>query len=696
MLPLFNSHPYHSKQTQTDGTSGSATQQGVRSNHCQGNPSNMLPNSVQIQSQMGIINPQIAIPFSNSNTHLSNGMPNRFVSTPSPCFMNAPNHLPLQNGVPFMSHPGQCHGVFSHQNLNSISTFSVQNMNGMNLSQPPGTNLPQHFHQNAGLPNGQFSLQNPIQNLNQFVQIQMPNYAQGVPCGVPPYPNQIPQVLGPQNPNIFVTSQFGLMQSNRAMQPGNKDQYKFVSSTMDVNASKQTPNTTQQLQGNSSLPLAFGSVQHQKTQNNFLSPVFMKSQGNLGKDSGINNLKTNWKNSRNRNLTRNLERDASCSGFQKSQFLHKQNAKGKFGFHHEHGRKGYNNDGARKSGVANSSNQTQREQRRSLCVNYTEQEIQQWREERKKNYPSKVNMEKKLTEKLTKPEVTDRDANLRRQQLKEILAKQAELGCEVAEIPSYYLSDSEKQVNGRKGNKREFTKERFRNKFNKRGRFRQNERFSKKQKVADHDSFNMHDQDNQLSKKQRPPDNNSSTRPTLHKKEPTLLQKLLSADIRRDKSHLLQVFRFIVMNSFFKDWPEKPLRFPLVIVKETGYGGEVVEVKSSNVGGEVSERRDKTIKAYKDVDDDDDDDNDDDNDYDENDAQSGSFSKSRRLESDALETESRKNEDNFNMILNSEGHRETIIHRKMSDTRNCCSINSHVLGHSNESSWTSDCSEQKH
>lgn len=34
--------------------------------------------------------------------------------------------------------------------------------------------------------------------------------------------------------------------------------------------------------------------------------------------------------------------------------------------------------------------------RRSLSLIYSEQEIQQWREERRKNYPSKGNIEKVL------------------------------------------------------------------------------------------------------------------------------------------------------------------------------------------------------------------------------------------------------------------------------------------------------------
>lgn len=162
------------------------------------------------------------------------------------------------------------------------------------------------------------------------------------------------------------------------------------------------------------------------------------------------------------------------------------------------------------------------------------------------------------------------------QRLKEILAKQAQLGCEVAEIPPGYLSDSEKQGCRKEvGNHALTNKGNFQTKYNKRGRFHQNGRFSKMQQVANHDSSNITNPDEQFSKKQKLRDNDSRTKPTLNKKQPTLLQRLLSADIRKDKHHLLQVFRFMVMNSFFKDWPEKPLSFPLVAVKdngEIGYG----------------------------------------------------------------------------------------------------------------------------
>lgn len=47
------------------------------------------------------------------------------------------------------------------------------------------------------------------------------------------------------------------------------------------------------------------------------------------------------------------------------------------------------------------------------------------------------------------------------------------------------------------------------------------------------------------------------------KREPSLLEKLLAKDIRRDRSYLLQAIRFFVMNEFLTDYgPEKRLVFP--------------------------------------------------------------------------------------------------------------------------------------
>jgi cleavage and polyadenylation specificity factor subunit 4 len=140
------------------------------------------------------------------------------------------------------------------------------------------------------------------------------------------------------------------------------------------------------------------------------------------------------------------------------------------------------------------------------------------------------------------------------------------LGVEVAEIPPLHLLDSEKQEHGREDNRRSLTKKgKFWNKHDKRGRFNKKGRSAKQVGSANEE------------------------------RKPTLLEKLLSTDIKRDKRQLLQVFRFMVANSFFKDWPEKPLKFPSVVVKEDGYGDEIVGKKSSLVGEEVSEDRNNTI-----------------------------------------------------------------------------------------------------
>ncbi|PKI43008.1 hypothetical protein CRG98_036586 [Punica granatum] len=158
------------------------------------------------------------------------------------------------------------------------------------------------------------------------------------------------------------------------------------------------------------------------------------------------------------------------------------------------------------------------------------------------------------------------DSKARREQLKEILAKQVELGVEVADIPSHYLAESENKVPGREENRRPFSKKhRCQNKHDKRRKNNQRERFSKKQRSED-------------TGPQRAP-------PSLERSEPTLLKKLLSKDIRKDKLRLLQVFRFMAMNNFFKDEPEQPLKFPSVIINENGTEGSPFEEKASVVTG---------------------------------------------------------------------------------------------------------------
>lgn len=177
------------------------------------------------------------------------------------------------------------------------------------------------------------------------------------------------------------------------------------------------------------------------------------------------------------------------------------------------------------------------------------------------------------------------------QQLREILNKQKELGVLVEE--SHSLLDSKEQELGRDENRGPLPKNgRLKKNFGKRGRY---------------------DKKDRLAKTRRLHDNGSSDVSSLNQRKPTLLQKLLDADVRRDRSRLLQVFRFMMLNSFFKDWPEKPLNFPAVMVKESGCGDNVVKEMSLLAGKYVSELGANTmVERVGDRDNDGDDVNDDD------------------------------------------------------------------------------------
>ncbi|CAO1946364.1 unnamed protein product [Urochloa humidicola] len=182
---------------------------------------------------------------------------------------------------------------------------------------------------------------------------------------------------------------------------------------------------------------------------------------------------------------------------------------------------------------------------------YDASEVKQWVEARKKNYPTSVNINKKLSEGQLDDQSKDKDAQLRRQELKEVLAKQQELGFELPELPPGYLSETEGQGDEKKSNwKTQRRDSRFGNRgtTNKRPRYDRGEFQSKRSKVWN-----------------RTPSND---RAIATSRESTLLQKLLSSDIKRDRHKLLHTFKFMALNNFFKDWPDKPLQFPIVKVNQ--------------------------------------------------------------------------------------------------------------------------------
>ncbi|XVF41017.1 hypothetical protein PTKIN_Ptkin01aG0246700 [Pterospermum kingtungense] len=470
-------------------------------------------NMLMTQPQMGMFNPQV--PLLN-NLGFMNGTNQLLPTQNSP--MGFPQFGPLfPNSVSmFQQVPGQFNNPLQNPN------------------QPNWLNLPPQ-NNNTGLTNGHqqqqlqqhLFLQNQLQNLGQLLNFQIPNLSQFVSGG---------QTTGCLNPSVVPNQQFGFMQPNQIQQQANQSQQNFV----DVNASMSSA-ATAHVVGDTS---------------------FKRPMGNHGKNG--QNL--------NHFPGRNVKRDSKWGSqkFQQSRFHQEDKAKRKFGSSNGHKKKGQNNERAAKFPSSNSAN-PDKEKRRSFALTYTEQEIQQWREERKKYYPTKDNIKKKLSGKVADTEI----AKLRSEQLKEILARQAELGVEVAEIPSHYLVGSETKVNEKEENSRPSTKRgRFEMRHDKRGLFDKRDRFSKKRRSINKESFDG---------------------TSCNKRSPTLLQKLLSADIRKDKNRLLQVFRFMVINSFFKDWPENPLEFPLVVVKDGVSEGEIVQEQPLLVGKDNIEDRNKTM-----------------------------------------------------------------------------------------------------
>ncbi|KAE8686295.1 Region-like protein isoform 2 [Hibiscus syriacus] len=475
-----------------------------------GNQGTSNMNMLMMQPQMGIFNinsnPSV-MPLLN-NVGFMNGANQQFY-TPS-------NNLGFPHFGPILPNPN---------NLSIIQQLPAQFSNPLhNPNQPNWLNFPQQS--NIGLTNGQppppppqqqqqqqqLFLQNQLQNLSRLLNVQLPHLSQLVSGG---------QAMGCLNPTAVQNPHFGFMQPNPMQQQ----------TLSDVNASNLSSAAASQVQGDPSLRKPMSGPG--------------KNGQNVNKFSG-----------------RNAKRDAKL-GFQKSKFQQPRfhqadNAKRTFASSNGHKKKGRDNERASYFPHPDSANPA-KEKRRSLDLTYTEQEIRQWREERKKFYPTKANIKKKLSRKVANTEV----AKLRSEQLKEILAKQAELGVEVAEIPTHYLLGSEKKVVREENHRLSTKRGRFGTRNDKRGKLDKRDRFSKKWRPTE-ESF----------------DGSS-----FNKRSPTLLQKLLSADIRKDKSRLLQVFRFMAMNSFFKDWPEKPLKFPVVIVKDGASEGEIIEEKPL-LGGE--------------------------------------------------------------------------------------------------------------
>ncbi|XP_023636457.1 uncharacterized protein LOC17882946 isoform X2 [Capsella rubella] len=384
-------------------------------------------------------------------------------------------------------------------------------------------------------------MNNPIPMSNMPINPQFFNNLSNMPQQQLQFamPNHINQLL----PNLLGNLQFAVANNNLMGHSLPLGQPNFFQPSLEPTA------FTSQPQLNSFNPRPYPPVPNPHQNHQLRPPGFSEprpqSVGNVDNTNGFG-PKNDFRNK----FSKHQKFKGPGQGFQRSQLHQADNGKRKSGFNKDHRGKG--NYNKMKSGLNGSDAvDMAKEKKRSFALIYTPKEIKQWRDARRKNYPTKL---KKL-KKNASDSILDEEATLRRQQLQEVLAKQAELGVEVAEVPSHYLSNTDEQVNGDRGNNS--GKNQYQN--GQKGRV-QNNRHNKRR----------HDRKDRSNKKTRSEVENSSKESSMMTREPTLLEKLLSADIKRDKSHLLQVFRFMVINSFFKELPEQPLKLPLIMVEETG------------------------------------------------------------------------------------------------------------------------------
>ncbi|KAL8166740.1 hypothetical protein V2J09_008239 [Rumex salicifolius] len=547
MLPFF---PFTANQGNNGAPNAPLSQQ------VNGNSTNVMPNYMppQGQSQVGFNpNPRNPAPFNNPNPMMVHGNQGGFGLQN----LNALGGLPLNGAL----------GNLVAQNLLS-GLLANGSMNAMNP--------------NASLVNAQLALQNQLQNVNQLLSMALSNPSQlgsfnpMAACG-----NQGAQGVFPQNGTFPGNPQLGMLQPNGIGQQVNSGQQNSFRPAMNGNASNQfsAPNGVGQQvslgQQNSFRPMMNGNAPNQQMQMNSFVPsnpsstLPQNSQAMSSQHQGAqgNKDRMNISNPNHRqNRTFNREHKGGASNWRdrsqnaQNQYPQKMNRKQNFS---NGGREIGNTRDCGTELMHDSKNDSNGGKKRSLAMHYSEKEIQQWREERKKFYPTKANVQKKQLPDGKSSGDAEQEAELRRQQLKNILAKQAELGFDVPEIPAHYLSDTENKQLGNDQRKRPFKQnDRFNNK---RGRFNGKEPYNSRGPV-NKDRFGR--RGGRFPSRQQRRDDNGSWKNDASTRKPTLLEKLLTSDLKRDRCHLLQAFRFMVMNSFFEDG-STPLKFPEVIVKDT-------------------------------------------------------------------------------------------------------------------------------
>nr|XP_018682193.1 PREDICTED: uncharacterized protein LOC103985155 isoform X1 [Musa acuminata subsp. malaccensis] len=533
-----------------------------------------VPNDPSLQQQAALFN-QMQFPdpsfvnSSNRNTN-SNGFSATNVAAAAAAvaplmapssFLNCPNILPVVQNNRLSVFPQQHVQFGAAQHLNQqllalqllgISRGMPQNaqqfqgqLQNLNMFTPlpPGVgpfsvnNRPQNFNFIGGLPNGQICFPTTMMHRNQIADLNSPASS----C----LGSNKPEHLG-NHPMVAVGNSHTSL-CNGALCTGGK---KISFTHEGKHESLVNPKKLHQ-------PNIWSPTKNHH-------PMKYNQPGNLWpqvdclEDGGSDIISVN---SAKKGFTRHLHGQRKTKYTRKPQFQDSKSIESnKRMFNGTSGRVQKKWKGEPQFGKCNKPILTERP--RCLPVTYSEHEIQQWIEARRKNFPTTANIKKKLVQSDVNNEDADDDAQLRRQQLKQVLAKQAELGVEVAEIPQGYLSELENQSGGQENNSKVLN---MTNNF-------PNKHICKR----------VRHQEKWQAKRLKLTNESSADAASILRREPTLLRKLLSSDIRRDNSRLLQAFRFMILNSFFEHWPGKLLEFPSFTVRDIQCeNGTAVEKTSS-------------------------------------------------------------------------------------------------------------------
>ncbi|XP_027912871.1 uncharacterized protein LOC114172821 isoform X1 [Vigna unguiculata] len=252
-------------------------------------------------------------------------------------------------------------------------------------------NILQPSNVNMSMPNGQFRAPYPMQNMNQQLPTQLSSPSQGVPHGMHPgsfpmfgFPNQLPQAMVPQSSLLSPSPQLGFEPGRHVRLHIDPNEKNLAPPNVNANAFvSQSPFSSHQLQGNTSGSLNSDLAHTSNSQ----PPALLKSHSQVNPYGNIktNVPNTNWNGSPSKNFKNRPTRGGFKGGFQKSKFNDVNNGKRRTGFLKDHNGRGPYSGRAAQDSVR--SKELKQQLERSFSVTYTEQEIKQWREARKKNHP---------------------------------------------------------------------------------------------------------------------------------------------------------------------------------------------------------------------------------------------------------------------------------------------------------------------